>query len=459
MVTQAPRKASLKRDIRIPESAEGQAGRADRGNAIASDPMAAVGAAFVRYRMDACVGREWKLEMKRSFQHPIAVLGLPMNSLTADEAVEAMERLILSGGTHQVSPVNLDVWLNSLADPHLHRIMSGCSLVLPDGMPLVWVSGLMGCPLAERVTGVDLVPRLAALSAHKGYGIFLLGSREGVADRASKVLEHNYPGVRIVGTYAPSEENLTRMDHSEILNRIHSARPDILLVAFGNPKQEKWIWMHRKRLGVPLAMGVGGSFDILVGDTRRAPRWLQRCGLEWAMRFVQEPQRLGPRYLRDFIGLGRRLPLALVAAWMQRPYLGQSKVSTVTTPQVMHVYLHGRLASESAEALQEATTASIVNGLVMVAHLGAVKQVTAAGLGVLLSSRRQMLEAGLSLSLAGLNLKMRFLLHAWCVQPLFDEWQPTIERGRSLTPEMDAMARMNLTGEQEVLTAQTRLRG
>ena len=92
------------------------------------------------------------------------------------------------------------------------------------------------------------------------------------------------------------------LDHSEILSRIHSARPDILLVALGNPKQEKWIWMHRKRLGVAVAMGVGGSFEILVGDVRRAPKWVQRGGMEWAMRFVQEPSRLGPRYFRDFTG-------------------------------------------------------------------------------------------------------------------------------------------------------------
>ena len=156
--------------------------------------------------------------------------------------------------------------------------------------------------------------------------------------------------MRIVGTYAPAEENLIRMDHNEILSQIHAVKPDILLVAFGNPKQEKWIWMHRKRLGVPLSMGVGGSFDILAGDMWRAPRWIQQCGLEWAMRLVQEPVRLGPRYLRDFLGLAQRLPLALFAAWCQRPYLGQSRVTTATTPQVMHVNVHGRLGSECAAA-------------------------------------------------------------------------------------------------------------
>jgi len=405
------------------------------------------------------VSGEWKLEMKSNPQHPIAVMGLPLNSLTAVEAVEAMDRLILSGGTHQICPVNLDVWLNSLADSHLHRIMAGCSLVVPDGMPLVWASKLLGCPLAERVTGVDLVPRLAALSAEKGYGIFLLGGRPGVGERAQALLERNYPGVRIVGTYAPEEANLIRMDHTEILNRIHTARPDILLVAFGNPKQEKWIWMHRKRLGVPLAMGVGGSFDILVGDMRRAPRWIQQCGLEWAMRFVQEPSRLGPRYLRDFIGLARRLPMALVAAWMQKRYPGLTRITTSSTPQVLHVYVHGRLGADIADALQQATTASIINGQVMVVHLQAVQQSTAAGFGMLLSARRQLLEAGLSLSLAGLSFKMRFLLHAWSMQPLFDEWQPAISRGRPLTQESQTAVRIDLRREQEALPVQTRLRG
>jgi N-acetylglucosaminyldiphosphoundecaprenol N-acetyl-beta-D-mannosaminyltransferase len=398
-------------------------------------------------------------EMRDRLQHPIAVMGLPINSLSADEAVDTLERLIQSGGTHQVCTMNVDIWLNALADPHLHRIVAGSSLVVPDGMPLVWASGLLGCPLAERVTGVDLVPRLAELSARKGYKIFLLGAKPGVADRASRLLERNYPGVQIVGTFAPAEENLMRMDHTEILRKIHAVSPDILLVAFGNPKQEKWIWMHRKRLGVPLSMGVGGSFDILVGDNWRAPRWIQRCGLEWAMRFLQEPVRLGPRYLRDFAGLVRHLPMALLAAWWQRPHLGESTVTTAVTPQVLHVNIHGRLGAETAALVQDATTASIVNGLVMVVHLHSVNQVTAAGLGVLLGARRQLLEAGLSLSLAGLSLKTRFVLHAWNLQPLFDEWQPAISRGRPLVAEAGSPVHARLRSEQDVFPAGNGIRG
>lgn len=177
------------------------------------------------------------------------------------------------------------------------------------------------------------------------------------------------------------------------------------------------------------------------------------------MRFVQEPSRLGPRYFRDFLGLGRRLPLTLLAAWMQRPYLGQSHVTTVTTPQVMHVYVHGKLCSEVESALRQAAKSSISSSLVMVVHLQAVRQITAAGLGALMGVRRQLLDAGLTLSLAGLSLKNRFLLHAWCAHPLFDEWESTSAHGRSMAKELETTARVNLNGEQDVLSAQTRVRG
>jgi len=397
--------------------------------------------------------------MTKDLKHPIAVLGLPLDSLSAKSAVEVIEGLILSGGTHQIATANLDFWLNSLADTHLHRIIAGCSLVLPDGMPLVWVSKLLGCPLADRVTGVDLVPRLAELAAQKGYGVFLLGGKGDVAERARVVLLEKYPTLRIVGTYAPTEEQMEQLDHSEIVGRVKAAKPDILLVALGNPKQEKWIWLHRKRLGVPVAMGVGGSFEILVGDVVRAPRWIQACGLEWAMRFVQEPSRLGPRYLRDFLGLGRRLPMTLLAGWLQGPYLGKSHVTKVTTPQTMHVYLHGKLCSQIAPELKQAAAASVAGSLVMVVHLQGVRQVTAAGLGALMAARRQLLDSGLTLSLAGLSFKHRFLLHAWCAKPLFDEWESVAHLSRTKAGEWETASRVDLNAKQEAVPAQTRARG
>lgn len=406
-----------------------------------------------------CANRKRKLKMKRNLKHPIAVLGLPLDRLTAEGAVQAIEELIFAGGTHQIATANLDFWLNSLSDPHLHRIIAGCSLVLADGMPLVWVSKLLGCPLPDRVTGVDLVPRLAELSSRKGYRLFLFGGKGDVARRAARLLDEKFPGVRIVDTYAPTEEELERLDQTLMLERIQAAKPDILLVALGNPKQEKWIWSNRMRFGVPVSMGVGGSFEIIVGDMRRAPRWIQRCGLEWAMRCVQEPARLGPRYLRDFVGLGRRLPMTLLALWMQRPYPGTSHVTTVTAPLAMHVHLHGRLSSEIATALQEAATASMESGMAMVVHLEEVKQITAAGLGALMGVRRTVLEDGFTLSLAGLNFKHRFLLHAWCADRLFDEWDSTAAYGRSAAKDLGTTGAIDLGGKQDALPVQTRARG
>jgi N-acetylglucosaminyldiphosphoundecaprenol N-acetyl-beta-D-mannosaminyltransferase len=217
--------------------------------------------------------------------------------------------------------------------------------------------------------------------------------------------------------------------------------------------------MNRKRLGVPVAMGVGGSFEIIAGDVRRAPRWIQNFGLEWAMRFVQEPGRLGPRYMRDFMGLGRRLPLTLLAGWMQRPYLGESHLTTVTTPQAMHVYVHGKLAAKIAPELLEAAAVSLNASLVMVIHLNGVRQITAAGIGALMSVRRQLLDAGLTMSLAGLNLKQRFLMHAWCASPLFDDWESAVFYGRSITKDREASPRIDIHSKQEPLPAQNRARG
>jgi N-acetylglucosaminyldiphosphoundecaprenol N-acetyl-beta-D-mannosaminyltransferase len=361
--------------------------------------------------------------MSKEMQHSVAVLGLPLANVTAEEAVEQIEALVLSGGTHQVATANLDFWLNSLKDVHLHRIIAGCSLVLPDGMPLVWISRLLGHPLKERVSGVDMVPMLAELSAKKGYGIYLLGGREGVAERASKALQQTFPGVNIVGHHAPPLADLERMDHGDTLERIRAAKPDILLVAFGNPKQEKWIRMHSRRLGVPVSIGIGGSMDILVGDVNRAPRWMQRSGFEWLGRCIQEPSRLFPRYARNFTGLSLRLPLALMATCLQRPHRGSSAVSRTSDTGMVHLHIQGNLEAEAASAIDRSVSSCVANGQLLVVHLRELKYASAKGLGVLLDARQRLLASGLSLTLAGVPARMKVLFSAWCLEPLFDEFK------------------------------------
>jgi N-acetylglucosaminyldiphosphoundecaprenol N-acetyl-beta-D-mannosaminyltransferase len=366
--------------------------------------------------------------MGKELQHSVAVMGLPLANLTAGETVEKIESLILSGGSHQVATANLDFWLNSLNDVHLHRILAGCSLVLPDGMPLVWISRLLGTPLKERVSGVDLVPQLAELSARKGYGIYLLGGRDGVAERAANVLREMYPGVNIVGHHAPPLADLERMDHGDTLERIRAAKPDILMVAFGNPKQEKWIRMHSQSLGVPVSIGIGGSMDMLVGDVQRAPVWMRRSGLEWLGRCMQEPSRLFPRYARNFTGLALKLPIALLASILQRPGRAASATDRKKDDGIEHLHLKGNLEGAIANALDRSVTSCIEGSQLLVVHMAEVKYASAEGLGALLDARQRMFANGLSLTLAAVPTRMKLLFSAWCLGPLFDELQVGRER-------------------------------
>jgi anti-anti-sigma regulatory factor len=151
--------------------------------------------------------------------------------------------------------------------------------------------------------------------------------------------------------------------------------------------------------------------------------------------------------------------MALAAAWTQRPYLGLSTVTSVTTRDTMHVYIHGKLTAETAPSLDAATAFAVASSLVMVVHMQAVRQMNAAGLGSLMHARRRLLEAGLSMSLAGMSLKMRFLLHAWCAQPLFDDWQPTVGMSSLLKAEMHAAGNGLIPAEAKVAPAETRVQG
>ncbi|HEY4048060.1 MAG TPA: WecB/TagA/CpsF family glycosyltransferase [Acidobacteriaceae bacterium] len=251
----------------------------------------------------------------------IAVLGVPFDNVTMDEAVELIEEKIKDGGFHQVATANVDFLIHAIRDKELQAILCSCDLVVPDGMPIVWAARLMGSELKERVSGVDLVPRLAQLSSERGYGIYLLGASEQSSLRAAETLKKRFPGLRIVGRSSPPVVPLEEMDHEEILGQIERARPEILFVAMGNPKQEKWLAMHRDRLRVPVCVGVGGTLDFLAGTTCRAPKWMQESGLEWLHRACQDPGRLAKRYLNDAAGLALHLPpqVALSAAQPRKP--------------------------------------------------------------------------------------------------------------------------------------------
>jgi N-acetylglucosaminyldiphosphoundecaprenol N-acetyl-beta-D-mannosaminyltransferase len=292
----------------------------------------------------------------------VAILGVPIDNLSMDEVMRVVEDQITEGGFHQVATANVDFLIQSIHDDELHEILCRCDLVLPDGMPLIWASRLMGSGLKERVTGADLVPRLAQLSAQRGYRVFLLGAEEESSARAAAWMETQYPGVCIAGRYSPEFKPLEQMDHQEILRRIEEARPDILLVAFGNPKQEKWLAMHRHALNVPLCVGIGASLDFLSGKVSRAPKWMQASSLEWAYRLCQEPARLAKRYLGNAIGLLCFLTLQLVAtaAQARRSSAGKLTRKTVGTSTVFRI--EGGFSSSLLSSLETEVCSAIFSG-------------------------------------------------------------------------------------------------
>jgi N-acetylglucosaminyldiphosphoundecaprenol N-acetyl-beta-D-mannosaminyltransferase len=233
----------------------------------------------------------------------LVILGVPIDNLTMGEAIARCDEFVAAGRatgrTHQIATVNADFVVNSLHDPELRRILQESDMATADGMPLVWASRLLGGPLPGRVTGADLVPALAARAADKGYSIYFLGAQAGVAAKAAELLQQRYPSLHVAGVFSPPPSSVLEMDRA-VFEQVVAAKPDILLVAFGNPKQEKWIRMYAPELRVPVAIGVGGTLDMIVGVTKRAPAWMQRSGLEWLYRLAQEPRRLLKRYVHDF---------------------------------------------------------------------------------------------------------------------------------------------------------------
>jgi N-acetylglucosaminyldiphosphoundecaprenol N-acetyl-beta-D-mannosaminyltransferase len=238
---------------------------------------------------------------------PIAILGVPFDNVTAAETIEAISGMVASRKPHYLVTANVDFLVQAQEDVELRRILFDAHLVLCDGTPLVWASRLLGNPLLERVAGADLVPLLLRAAAEKQYRVFFLGATPESAAQAVENLRKLHPTLMIAGFYSPPFNKLLEMDHEEITRRIVEAKADLLFVSFGCPKQEKWIAMHYRSLGVPVSAGVGATIDFLAGTVKRAPLWMQRVGAEWIYRLAQEPRRLFKRYFKDFWVFGWKI--------------------------------------------------------------------------------------------------------------------------------------------------------
>ena len=220
----------------------------------------------------------------------VTILGVPVDAITMGEAVARIDGFIEKRTPVLVATANAEMLMRATHDRALRRILQGAAMVTPDGAGTVWAAHHLGHAMPERVAGYDMVQELMREAPAKHRRIFFFGSAPGVADKAKKKAEQLYPGIEIVGT---RNGFFTAADEPAIIEEIKAAHPDILLAALGVPKQEKWLAKHLSELSVPVAIGVGGTFDVMAGVMKRAPRWMQRAKLEWLFRGMMQPQRAG----------------------------------------------------------------------------------------------------------------------------------------------------------------------
>jgi len=217
------------------------------------------------------------------------ILRSRVDRLTFSQTLQRIRDFIVSGTPHHVVTANTLMLLEAERDSELKELLENASLVVPESWGLSWASRRIGQPLDQFIPGIDLLEALCRLSAEASHGIFLLGAKPGVVERAAESLKSQYPALRVVGM---RHGYFSKTEEPEVIAQIRQARPTFLFVGMSVPSQEKWIRRHLSALQVPVAMGVGGSFDVLSGQLKRAPPWMRRLGIEWVFRTLQEPWRL-----------------------------------------------------------------------------------------------------------------------------------------------------------------------
>ena len=227
---------------------------------------------------------------------PTNSLGLPVHPLTTAQTLDRLAFLIERKQPCYFVTANLNYAMLCDRNPRLARHVRQADFILADGMPLVWASRLSGKRLPERVAGSDLIWKIAERAAEAGWKLYFLGGAPGSVERSAELLRARYPGLQIVGHDCPPFRKLTSEEQAAQIAAIRQADPDILFVAMGQPKADFWIEEFHQAANVPVTVEVGGTFELVSGTLKRAPRWMQKTGLEWVYRASQEPKRLGKRY-------------------------------------------------------------------------------------------------------------------------------------------------------------------
>lgn len=224
------------------------------------------------------------------------VLGVRVNAIQIPSAIATMEEWIRSRvGTHFVAVTGMHGVVEAQHQPRFKAILNEASLVVPDGMPLVWMGRWHGFCMPRRVYGPELMETFFKTTASR-YSHFFYGGAPGVAAQLARKMWDRY-GIRIAGTYSPPFRKLTAKEEWKVVGLVQSTAPDVLWVGLSTPKQESWMWAFRDRLDVPVMVGVGAAFDFHTGRVKQAPVWMRERGLEWLFRLISEPRRLWHRYL------------------------------------------------------------------------------------------------------------------------------------------------------------------
>lgn len=222
------------------------------------------------------------------------ILGFNVDALTESETVELIEKYIIERRMCQHVVINAGKVVQCVGNNSLKNIINGCNIINADGQSIVWASKILGNPLPERVAGIDLMHALMKLSHKKGYRIYLFGAKEEVVVKVKETFEEEYPASNIVGY---RNGYFSENDIPKIIKDMKSSNADIMFVGFSSPMKEEFLNKYMNELNIPFCMGVGGSFDVVAGVTKRAPKWMQKNGLEWFYRFIQEPRRMWRRYI------------------------------------------------------------------------------------------------------------------------------------------------------------------
>jgi N-acetylglucosaminyldiphosphoundecaprenol N-acetyl-beta-D-mannosaminyltransferase len=266
------------------------------------------------------------MTLENTMPSRVYVAGCPVDRISLDDAVRELSNRIEKHKRTHVVFVNAAKVVQFRKSPDLRGAMTRADLLLADGVPVVWASRLQNYSLPGRVNGTDLMERMLGVSAARGFRVYLLGAQADVLERTVASIRNRYPGIEIAGY---RHGYFSHKDEPDIVRQINQSRADLLFLGISTPTKELWGDNYLSSLNVAVCQGVGGSFDVLAGEVRRAPRWMQRAGLEWFFRLCQEPQRLWRRYLTTnsafaWLVLGDLLALVL----------GRSEITTPTVKSI-----------------------------------------------------------------------------------------------------------------------------